>query len=269
MSAIVQWQGEERRKPRYDSTPVDSHVAHRLMLKPTATRALLACAFALAACAPARAQTWQDKWYLNANLGFHLYAPTTSETLTPVIYDERASIVTTSAIDFGMIPLDVGGGIHIWRNLGAGGAYTRFSATSTANVDARVPHPIQFNQPRFASATAELNHEEWAIHMLAIYVLPLTERIDLALSGGPVLMNVKQDHVSGIQIAEESPTFATVTIAKAIVATTENQSWNAVVGADLTYFLTPMIGVGFALRVVPGSDAGHLQLGVGARLRFR
>ena len=239
------------------------------MLKLTAPRVLLTCALALAACASARAQTWQDKWYLNANLGFHLYAPTVTETLTPVIYAERASVVTTNAVGFGMIPIDVGGGIHVWRNLGIGGAYTQFSATSTGTVDARVPHPILFNQPRFATAPVELTHEEWAIHMLGVYVLPLTERIDLAVSGGPVLMNVKDDHVSAIQIAEESPTFATVTIAKAVVTTTDTRKWSAAFGGDLTYFLTPMVGVGVAVRVVPGSDAGHLQFGFGARLRFR
>src|SRR5262245_16057748 len=239
------------------------------MTRLTATRVLLAGAFTAAACAPARAQTWEDKWYLNANLGFHLYAPTTTETLTPVIYSERASIVTTEAVGFGMIPIDVGGGIHIWRNLGVGGAYTQFSATSTATVDASVPHPVLFNQPRFATTPVDLKHEEWAIHMLGIYVLPLTERMDLAVSGGPVLMNVKDDHVSAIQIAEESPTFATVTIAKAVVTTTDTRKWSVALGRDLTYFLTPMIGVGVVVRVVPGSDAGHLQFGVGARLRFR
>jgi hypothetical protein len=230
---------------------------------------LLACSLSFAACAAASAQTWQDTWYVNANLGFHFYAPTVIETLTPVIYSERASVVTTNALGSSMIPIDVGGGVHIWRNLGAGGAYTRFSATSTATVDAQVPHPILFNQPRFASAPAELTHEEWAIHMLGIYVLPLTERMDVAISGGPVLMNVKDDHVSAIQIAEESPTFATVTIAKAVVVTTDTQKWSMVFGGDLTYFLTPMIGVGVAVRLVPDSDAGPLQIGVGARLRFR
>jgi len=239
------------------------------MTRLTVTRVLLAAAFAVVACAPARAQTWQDKWYLNANLGFHLYAPTTTETLTPVIYSERASIVTTEAVGFGMIPIDVAGGVHVWRNLGVGGAYTQFSATTTGTVDAQVPHPILFNQPRFATAPVELTHEEWAIHMLGVYVLPLTERIDLALFGGPVYMNVKDDHVSAIQIAEESPTFATVTIAKAVITTTDTRKWSGAFGADLTYFLTPMIGIGVAARAVPGSDVGHLQLGVGARLRFR
>jgi hypothetical protein len=239
------------------------------MLKQSASRTLVACAVVLAASVPARAQTWQDKAYLNANLGFHFYAPTVTEALTPVIYSERASVVTTNAMGFGMIPIDVGGGVHIWRNLGVGGAYTQFSSTSTATVDAQVPHPILFNQPRFASAPAELTHEEWAIQMLGIYLLPLTERLDLVLSGGPVRMNVKDDHVSAIQIAEESPMFTAVTIAKAVVATTDTQKWSVGFGGDLTYFVTPMIGVGVAVRVVPDSDAGQLQLGVGARLRFR
>jgi len=45
--------------------------------------------------------------------------------------------------------------------------------------------------------------------------MPLTERIDLALSGGPSLVTVKPDLVSAIAIEETSPTFASVAISKA------------------------------------------------------
>ena len=239
------------------------------MLKPRAARVLPACALALAAAAPARAQVWEDRAYVNASLGFHLASQSSAETLTPVIYDERASVTTTRVIGRGTMPLDVGAGVRVWKNFGLGAAFTQLSVTSMATLDARVPHPILFNQSRFASVPVELKHSESSIHLLAVSVLPLSDRMDLALSGGPTIMTVKRDRVTGVQVAEESPTFATVTIAKALVATSEERVFGAVGGADVTYFVTPMAGVGVGVRYVTGSDAGRFQLAVGARLRLR
>ena len=239
------------------------------MLNPRAARILLACALALAASVPARAQAWEDRAYVNLNLGFHLASRTFADTLTPVIYDERASVTTTRVIGRGTVPLDVGAGVRIWKNLGAGGGYTQFSVTRNATLDAKVPHPILFNQSRFASVPVELTHAESAIHLLAVCVLPVSDRMDVALSGGPAIMTVKTDRVTGIQIAEESPTFVTVKIAKALVAASEERVFGAVGGADVTYFVTPMVGIGVGLRYLTGSDAGSFQLAVGGRLRLR
>ena len=133
-----------------------------------------------------------------------------------------------------------------------------------------------------AAADAPFLHTESAIHFQLIWMVPITERIDLAFSGGPSLVTVKQDLVSGIAIEETSPTFAAVAISK---VTLVNQSASVVgfnLGADVTYFLTPMVGVGLTLRRVGaavefpqvagtniGLDAGGFQVGVGARIRFR
>jgi hypothetical protein len=240
-----------------------------VMLKQQAARVLLACALALAASASARAQVWEDRAYVNVNLGFHLASQTFVDTRTPVIYDERASVTTKRVIGRGTMPLDVGAGVRVWKNLGLGVAYTQFSVTNNATLDAKVPHPILFSQSRFASVPVELKHSESAIHLLAVCVLPISDRMDLALSGGPTIMSVKRDLVTGIQIAEESPTFATVTIAKALVMTGEDRVFGGVGGADLTYFVTPVVGVGVGVRYLTGSDAGSLQLAVGGRLRLR
>src|SRR5262245_58584100 len=128
------------------------------MLNERAARVLLPCALAFAAGAPARAQVWEDRAYVNANLGFHLASRSFVDTLTPVIYREGASVTTTRVIGRGTMPVDVGAGVRIWKNLGVGAAYTQFSVTSLATLDARVPHPIQFNQSRFASVPVELKH---------------------------------------------------------------------------------------------------------------
>ena len=254
------------------------------MLKPSARPLLLAVGFVLAASAVARAQapTWEDRAFVNVNLGFQLTGRQFAQTLTPVIYDERASVVTTHVVDGGSMPVDVGGGVRIWRSLGVGADYTHFAVVESAALDASVPHPILFNRPRSASTQVPLNHVESSIHFQAVWVLPITERLDVALSGGPSLMTVKQDLVSGIQIAEDSPTFTTVAIAKVGVVSQNQRIVGFNGGADVTYFLTPLIGVGLTVRYVAGSAAlsqsdgstialevGGLQLGVGARLRLR
>jgi outer membrane protein with beta-barrel domain len=252
------------------------------MVKQIARYVLLPCVLTLAVSAAARAQPWEDKMYVNANLGFELSSRTFTETLAPVIYDERGAITTTHSIDTGLTPIDVEGGVRIWRGLGAGAGFTWRSQTETATIDARVPHPTLFGQPRFTSLDTPLDHTEWALHFHVVYVLPISPRLDVALRGGPSYVSVTQDLVTNIQIAEESPTFATVKIAK-VGATTQNEhALGFSAGGDVTYFLTRLLGVGVTLRYVSASvdfpvvgggsttyDAGGLQLAFGVRIRLR
>src|SRR5262249_61100696 len=104
---------------------------------------------ALAASAAAQAQPWEDKMYINANLGFDLTSRSFTESLTPVIYDERAAITTTHTIDSGLTPIDVEGGVRIWRSVGVGGGFTRRTQTQNPTVGARGPHPTPFGRPPF------------------------------------------------------------------------------------------------------------------------
>jgi len=252
------------------------------MVKQIARYVLLPCVLTLGASAAAQAQPWEDKMYVNANLGFDLSSRSFTEALTPVIYDERAAITTTHNIDSGFTPIDVEGGVRIWRSLGMGGGFTRRAQTETATVDARVPHPTLFGQPRFTTLSTPLEHTEWAIHLHLVYVLPISPRLDVALRGGPSYFSITQDLVTNIQIAEESPTFATVTIAKIGATSHTEYTFGYSVGGDVTFFLTRMFGVGTTLRYVSASadfpvvgggtatyDAGGLQLAFGVRIRMR
>ncbi|HMF94400.1 MAG TPA: outer membrane beta-barrel protein [Vicinamibacterales bacterium] len=236
----------------------------------------------LAVGAVAQAQPWEDKMYVNANLGFDLTSRSFTESVAPVIYDERAAITTTHNIDSGFTPIDVEGGLRIWRSVGIGGGFTRRAQTETATVDARVPHPTLFGQPRFATLSTPLQHTEWAIHLHAVYVVPISPRLDLALRGGPSYFSISQDLVTNIQIAEESPTFATVSIAKIGSTSHTEYTFGYSAAGDVTFFLTRMLGVGATIRYVSASvdfpvagggtatyDAGGLQLAFGVRIRMR
>lgn len=225
---------------------------------------------------------WEDRAFIDVNLGLALASQPFVETSTPIIYDERASLVTAHDPGTGFIKIDLAGGVRVWGHLGVGAGYTTFNTTETATVTAHVPHPTRFGQPRSATADAPFEHTESAIHVQAIWMLPITERIDLAFSGGPSWVTVKQDLVAGIAIEETSPTFATVAISKVMLVNQSDTVIGFNAGADATYFLTPMVGVGLTFRYIAGSvefpqasggsvglDAGGLQLGVGIRIRFR
>src|SRR5262249_59198669 len=135
-----------------------------VMVKQIARCVLMPFVLTLAVSAAAHAQPWEDKMYVNANLGFDLTSRSFTESLAPVIYDERGAITTTHNIDSGFTPIDVEGGVRIWRSVGIGGGFTRRAQTETATVDARGPHPTLFGQPRFTSLPMPLQHTPPALH---------------------------------------------------------------------------------------------------------
>jgi hypothetical protein len=124
-------------------------------------------------------------------------------------------------------PIDIGGGARVAGNLGAGGAFTQFPETETAP-----------------------GRTEKAIHVHALWMLPLSPKLDVAVLGGPSIVYVEQ--------------------ASELASTTERAfGWH--MGGDGTYFLTPTVGIGGTLRYVSAPehmDFTGLQIGMGVRLRF-
>ena len=224
-----------------------------------------------------------DRWFIDVNFGLQSGSRTFSEISRPIIYDEPASVTTSHKVEGLKALVDLGGGIRFGGNLGAGAAYVRFEGDDAGQTTARVPHPVQFNQPRTAVfAAEELQHVESALHFFALWDLPLSERIGVAVFAGPSLVTVKQDVVTGIVLGAEEPPFARAAIASVASDERTDTAFGINLGADVAYFLTPAIGFGMTIRFVRASvdlgpegsalhglDAGGIQFGFGARLRFR
>ena len=224
-----------------------------------------------------------DRFFIDVNFGLQPGTRTFSEVSTPIIYDEPASVTTAHKVEGLKALLDLGGGIRFGGNLGAGATYVRFEGKDNGETTARVPHPVQFNQPRTAVfAAEELQHVESALHFFALWDLPLSERIGVAVFAGPSLVTVKQDVVTGIVLGAEEPPFARAAIASVASDERTDTAFGINLGADVAYFLTPAIGFGMTIRYVNASvdlgpegsalhglDAGGIQFGFGARLRFR
>jgi hypothetical protein len=248
-------------------------------------RLCLAAAIAAVSAAPAGAQVRlpSDAWFIDVNFGMQPGSRTFSEIATPVIYDETASVTTAHDVEGLKALIDIGGGVRFGGNLGAGAAYVRFDGSDAGETTARVPHPVQFNQPRTAVFNAEaLQHLESAMHFFALWDVSPSPRLGVALFGGPSLVRVTQDTVNGIVLGAEEPPFARAAIASVAIAERTDTGFGFNLGGDVAYFMTPAIGVGVTIRYVKASvdlgpagsalnglDAGGVQFGFGARLRFK
>ena len=147
------------------------------------------------------------------------------------------------------VALDVSGGVRVWQNLAIGVGVSRFRRDVDANVAARIPHPFFFDQHRPISGTAVgPRRQEIAVHVQALWIVPVNDRFDLALFGGPTFVDVTQGLLTEVEFTETFP-FDTATFTG---AATGEQSKSAVgfnVGVDLAFYFSGHLGVGWLAKV--------------------
>jgi len=237
---------------------------------------------AFASQASAQALPWEGRGFLNVSFGIQVIAEdvaTTNASFT--IYDETGKITTAQTIDSQAPFWDIGGGFRITGNFGAGFTYSRLSATGAAQVTAQVPSPVYYDQPRTVTATVnDLEHVEDGYHFQALWMLPITDRLDIVFSGGPSVFNLKQGVVMSPQITEVGPPYSTVNMTVSQTTTSGSQiGFN--IGADMTYRFANNVGIGVLMRYAAatvsleseGGDTsdvkvGGFQFGGGLRIRF-
>jgi len=241
-------------------------------------RRLLIIAVALATCAvsrPAFAQPALDRVYVAAGADFVVLPSTFTDAVHPIDFGEAASITTTYKphVEPGF---EFAGGVRVWRRLAVGLAASRVTKTVAGAVDAQLPHPFVFNQPRSVSGDASgLHRAETAIHVQARWMLDKT-RWQTSLVAGPSWITVDQDLVDDVLVAQAYP-YDTATfdgVAKQSVSKSR-LGFNA--GVDATYWMRPRVGLGvmalYSRAHVPltasaATDAGGMHVTAGLRLGF-
>ena len=193
------------------------------------------------------------------------------KTDTFTLYDEKATLSSTQPIANGVF-FDVSGGYRVWHGLAVGLGYSSFSTTSTATVVATIPNPLFFDQLKTVNSTAtSLEHTERGIHLQAVWFVPVTDKIDVALSAGPSFIQVKQHLVSSVTVPAGTQNV------NVVIGSEEGNAKGVNVGFDGTYLITRNVGVGLMIRYAggsldlpsaPGLSVGGFQAGLGARLRF-
>jgi hypothetical protein len=246
---------------------------------------LLMFVTALGAAADARAQVlqWEDQGFVGVSLGAQAQSRDFTVVSAPTIYNEPGLLTTEHDVGGGFL-FDLTGGLRIWNNFGAALSYSRFSDSHAPTVVAQVPHPLFFNRPRTATATAEeLTHTESILHFQALWMLPVSDKIELAFMTGPSIFEVSQELLTGDLSSQvvEGPGSTSVTLQPLPGVKETSTSAGFTIGVDATYLVTPEWGAGAFIRysgasvdlpIVGGAtvdlDVGGFQIGFGGRMRF-
>ena len=232
--------------------------------------------------ASAQGATWADRGYINVGWGVESGSSAMTDTQTAIIYEESATIVSTSNFTSGSL-FDVAAGVRIWRNLTVGAAYHQEQNDTQGELSGSIPSPVFFNRPRTLAASEPLDRKEQAAHLTIGWVVPVGAKFDVMVFGGPSFFRLNQEVISSAVPNESSASGSTI---GATITTAERKKsqtgYN--VGADATYILwsndSVRLGAGGFVRFTQAdmevdmlttsqpTKVGGVQFGFGARLRF-
>ena len=241
-------------------------------MKKTTSMIVLIAGLLLAGASRTAAQTpLGGKVFVNVNGGGQMTTDefTTGNALT--IYGQTATWTTTETVNSGGL-FDISVGYRVWHDLGLAIGFSSFKSTGSAAGVALVPSPIFFNRPN--TVTLDLSgapRTDRNMYLVAVWFLPIREKIDLAISIGPSFTRVKQQLVTDIIVPAGTSNAVPVLVTQSGTAKGLN------VGIDGTYMFLKWLGAGAFIRYnggsidlaqVNGVKAGGAQGGIGARLRF-
>lgn len=232
--------------------------------------------FTVVPVAEAQTTAWGTNGYISLNGLYESRTSTIATTTTPTINQEPARLTTTAELARGPVyDLTVGGRIKGHLGIGFGFAYREQNAQG--RVVGEVPHPFYFDQPRQLDATLPLDHKDFAVHMHAMWLLPISPTFQMAVFAGPTWFQIKQQSMTDARIQDEYP-HDTVSLAESAGPLQTSSRWGLNAGVDASHFFSRYVGVSGLVRYsrsnlnLGGSDTTSFEVGglqVGGGLRFR
>jgi hypothetical protein len=235
--------------------------------------------------ATAQGGTWADRGYVNIGFGVESGSSSTSDTHNFIIYEESGTITSDTTWTSGSL-IDAGFGVRVWRNLTVGIGYHQEENDTDGLLTGSIPSPIFFNRPRQLNQDDfVLDRKEKAAHLVIGWVVPINDKLDVMLFGGPSFFRLEQDapQLDADPIREGPSPFTTV-VADVDVVTRKKSLTGYNIGADATYIVWSndnlRIGAGGFVRFTQANGdilqlvnetstkVGGVQFGFGGRIRF-
>lgn len=236
------------------------------------TRALVA-GVVLAGASRVSAQSpppGDDRAFVTVNVGAQPQRRDFETGASFTVFGETATIRARQHVGNGPM-FDVNGGYRVWNRVAVGVGFSSFHKSGGGLVGASVPDPLFFNRPRIVNAeVSDLGHNERAVYLQAVWLMPVTRTIEAALAAGPSFIQVSQQLVS-------TGTVAGTQSLTPVVETQRKMANGVNAGIDVSYLLarrfSPIVfarfnGATVNLPSVSNLKVGGLQTGIGGRLRF-
>ena len=246
-------------------------------------RVLTASAFivvlASADSSEAQGRPWSERIWIGAGGGVQLAGTAFDDTFEVPLYAETETVDVDYPMKNGAV-IDARAGYRLWKGFTVGAGVTHYSQRADARVEARLPHPFFDNQFRIIEGTTSALRGETTVHLLLGWMLPLSDRLRVMLTGGPSIVTIEQTLVTDVEYSETYPyDTAEFTGASTRRASRSATGFNA--GADVTWMFSRQVGAGGLVQfsraranVSPGEgrsiavDAGGVQFAGGLRLFF-
>jgi hypothetical protein len=238
---------------------------------------LVLCLCAAPRMVSAQMMQWTDKGYVSVNGGAQVGSHKIETSSTFTLYDENATVSTSQDVKGGGF-FDIGGAYRVWgHNLLAGLSYSHTSSDSNVSLNATLPHPLFTDQPRTVTSTQSgAKHSEDVVHLAAIWMIPVANKLDIGVFGGPSIFAVKQDTVDTVTVTETAD-LAHPNVSAPLTRVSKTTA-GVNFGVDVQYMIAKKWGVGGIARYsvgsvsIPGASksltVGGFQIGAGGRLRF-
>ena len=232
---------------------------------------LTLCVCAVSHVAQAQTMQFTDKGYVTFTAGgqFGSHDIATSSTFDYV--GEQATTASAQKVGGGLM-VDFGGAYRVWgKNLLAAASFSHQSSQSNVEITASIPDPAFFGNLRNVSSQQNgADHDENVLHFAAVWMIPVAQKLDVGVFGGPSIFWVSQDTVETLTVTEPTPT-VTGPLVK-VKKTTGGIN----LGVDVQYLVYQKFAVGALVRytwastTISGSKLtlGGFQLGGGVRYRF-
>jgi hypothetical protein len=212
-----------------------------------------------------------EPFFLNVNVGGQLATRTLDTVASKIVNQETATLASTQPVGRGVV-FDFDGGYRVHGDFFAGLLVSFFGNSETATTAASIPDLVFFNKPKLVTgSTSGLKRRETTVAPHITWSRPLTDNIDLNLSGGIAFIHLSQGLAGNFDVP-------TGTQNVTILQTTETGNGvGPLAQVDVVYNLKARYAVGGYLRYagakvdlpsVANTNVGGMQAGGGIRLRF-
>jgi hypothetical protein len=244
------------------------------MIKTTTIIAMIG-ALTLGGASQARAQAGQtpseSPWIASISLGGQVQSRTLTTNNTINVFGEDGAVAANQVIGKGMV-FDAAASYRLGRKLAVAIGVSTFSGKGDAAAIASIPDRLRFGAFTNVPLTATgLKQSDIAYNFQAVWPITLSNRIDLAVFGGPSIIRVKQDIAS---VSVNTTTGVASTTSETQSKTT-GKAGSA--GVDVRYKLTSRFAAGVLLRYLGGEvdlpaapkmKVGGVQVAGGVRFHF-
>ena len=226
----------------------------------------------------ANRSSWADRAYLVLNGVYQNGSPAFSEAFTYTENVEKTTFTTEYPATKGPA-LDGGGAVRVWRNLAVGVNVSLAKRSTDGSISGSIPHPFYFDAARSISGSTPIERSENAVHLQAMWVIPVGRRLLIAPGAGPTFFSVTQSLVQSVSYSESYP-YDTATFASASVTEPSASAVGFGASVDVGYYFTRFLGIGGLVRYARATvelpshdskvsvDVGGFEAGVGLRIRF-